>query len=51
MNVSRQQQHRALIENLSGAPNHLDELAREKRLASDKAANDLCHTAELILRR
>jgi hypothetical protein len=30
MNISRQQQLRALIENLTAAPDYLDELAREK---------------------
>jgi len=48
MNGSRQQWIRALIENLSGIPNRLDELAREERLASEKGAENLCRAAELI---
>jgi hypothetical protein len=48
MNLSTQQHLRTLISSLSSTPNHLDDIAREERPASDKAADDLCRAAELI---
>jgi hypothetical protein len=48
MNLSTQQRIRALIASLSEIPNHLDDIAREERPSSTRAADDLCRSAELI---
>lgn len=48
MNLGTQEHILALISALSSTPNHLDEIARDERSTSDKAANDLCRAAELI---
>jgi len=48
MNLGTQQRIKALIAGLSDIPNHLDDIAREERSASMRAADDLCRGAELI---
>ena len=48
MNLSTQQRIRTLIASLSDIPNHLDDIAREERPVSTRAADDLCRGAELI---
>jgi hypothetical protein len=48
MNLSTQQRIRALIAGLSDIPNHLDNIARDERPTSMRAADDLCRGAELI---
>jgi hypothetical protein len=48
MSLSTQQRIRALIAGLYDIPNHLDDIAREERPASTRAADDLCRGAELI---
>ena len=48
MNLNTQQHIKALISSLSGIPNRLDDIAREERPTSDRAADDFCRAAELI---
>ena len=48
MNFRTQEHLQALISSLASTPNHLDDIARDERSTSDKAADDLCRAAELI---
>jgi hypothetical protein len=48
MNLATQQRIKALIAGLSDIPNQLDDIAREERPTSTRAADDLCRGAELI---